>query len=601
MADFLLKSTFFVSLLALVTAHALSAAPWQAMLIVLALAVPGFLAGAYDATVHRIRVLEVFDRRGWVRWLLASPWLRLLAWGVWALVNALVLLVQFQRLDGLGWVVLILMVPAFWAGYRAIGANIAPQVKPYFRRALTLAVARRVTPVLAVLIYATLRLALDDAPAYFASLQEAIAAQATAPAKTAIVTALSQVAALWSGVEAYGLGRVGAWGRWGWIGSIAILALGSWVQFYAVCLAISSLLIPRSEYARMFGRLSAAEVAPPVGWGRKATISALAVFVVGFIYFPAFLKLEQQIRTEPQVARVAFERILWRVNTWYVQEGTIATLERLPLVVAQGRGNVLSDLRGAVDQGFGRLTENVDPFLDWYFSLSAEYARLVALSLGNADDHISQKMEEMLAEGDPFRDLQTALDTAIAESGALRAEYVRAATQIIVSNRVEIAPGEEVEIVREGELADILITPELGPLIDVSKNAMDKTAIRGVAGAASGAAVAAVTGKVAAKGIIKVLGKVAVGKIAGGTGGATAGALVGGAIGSVVPIVGTAFGAVVGGAIGGIVMGVAVDAGLLALDDALNRDDIRNEILAAIEATRLETLAGLEPRGGADR
>ena len=65
--------------------------------------------------------------------------------------------------------------------------------------------------------------------------------------------------------------------------------------------------------------------------------------------------------------------------------------------------------------------------------------------------------------------------------------------------------------------------------------------------------------------------------------GATGGAATGAAIGSIVPFVGTAIGATVGGVLGALTVGVAVDAALLQLEEALNRENFERNLVNAIQ------------------
>ena len=89
--------------------------------------------------------------------------------------------------------------------------------------------------------------------------------------------------------------------------------------------------------------------------------------------------------------------------------------------------------------------------------------------------------------------------------------------------------------------------------------------------------------KLAAKAPITAL-KALLSKIAASAAG---GAAAGATGGSVVPGVGTAFG-LVGGALVGLATGVAIDALLLELEEVLNRDDFKREIVAAIREARRE-------------
>ena len=61
-----------------------------------------------------------------------------------------------------------------------------------------------------------------------------------------------------------------------------------------------------------------------------------------------------------------------------------------------------------------------------------------------------------------------------------------------------------------------------------------------------------------------------------------------GNVGSIVPFVGTAIGATVGGVLGALTVGVAVDAALLQLEEALNRENFERDLVNAIQEARRE-------------
>ena len=127
----------------------------------------------------------------------------------------------------------------------------------------------------------------------------------------------------------------------------------------------------------------------------------------------------------------------------------------------------------------------------------------------------------------------------------------------------------------------------------------------GTAGVATGVATKTLVSKAADKGFFKGLTKL-VEKVAAKVGTraaeAAVGSAIGGAVGAVggsaVPVAGTAVGGAAGAVAGAAIVtgvGIGVDYGLLKVDELLNRDAYRQEIVDSIEDARAEMLATIEP------
>ena len=56
-------------------------------------------------------------------------------------------------------------------------------------------------------------------------------------------------------------------------------------------------------------------------------------------------------------------------------------------------------LERGVDQAFNLLENNVDGYLDWYYSLVGEYTRIMTLLAGNLENHMADKLEEYKKKG----------------------------------------------------------------------------------------------------------------------------------------------------------------------------------------------------------
>jgi hypothetical protein len=226
-----------------------------------------------------------------------------------------------------------------------------------------------------------------------------------------------------------------------------------------------------------------------------------------------------------------------------------------------------------------------------------EYARIANLLVGELEDYMIDKLEESLQQGDAFKQVQAALNNALAAHDTAQKEYQQAAQTIMDQNRVDPA-GSLVQVVQRVSLQDVLNPPIHQDIISLQH----RLQVGGGGGAAAGVVTAViikkVMGKVVGKNVLKLaakaLTKVVASKTAGTFGGAAAGAAAGAAIGSAIPVLGTAMGAAVGGIIGGIAVGVTVDKMLLMLEESFSREEFKHEILSGIREAQKEFKAGLK-------
>ncbi|OYZ67644.1 MAG: hypothetical protein B7X98_02535 [Methylophilaceae bacterium 17-43-7] len=230
-------------------------------------------------------------------------------------------------------------------------------------------------------------------------------------------------------------------------------------------------------------------------------------------------------------------------------------------------------MEGQIDQAFNKMESNVDSYLDWYYSLSGEYIRLAKLLSGDIEKNMEEKLVEKLKLEEALKPILVGLEVALANHSAITDEYQRAVKKIMANNRIQVPEFGSARI--PGIASDRILV--LSTHFDVVS--MRSRLAGGTAAAGIGAAIVA---KIVSKGIFKAAGKalskVAISKVAGTAGGAATGAT----IGSVVPGAGT----IVGGVIGGALAGVFVDKVLLKLEEAISREDFKNEILSSIRESR---------------
>ncbi len=576
---------------------------WVVVLGVWAFSIPLMLNGVYAGTVRQIRRLTLFAHRGWFHRLLSGRLLKTLLWFCWAVGSSFFMLIQFHTYTELEWAAFFLVIPVFWLVFALCRALIARELKPYLVTGLALTWARRICPLLMLLVNAGLILHLAAPPEY-PSIPEAIANHKSATATmtgSALVWEAAQYLAVYDGLKAYALGRIGQVDA---LPALVLFALGSLVVFYNACAMLSCFLIPVAEYRRVFGPLSDADVPPPVPAARMAAVTAVFTFVSLFLYVPTFSALENWIRFSPEPRQAREQAEAWavprleQIDDLFFRPGTIEKLHHAELEALRQAEISLAHLVGQADRAFDRMEVNVDAYLDWYYSVFAEYARIANLLVGELEDYMAQKMEEKLLQGVSMDGLEQAIQTALHEHETALYAYQKKVERIMAENQVELAPGSRFEVVRQVAMHDLLVHDDL---IGFRSRMLASGGAGGVAGGVSGVLAAVmvkkIVGKVAGKSVFKLAAKsaakLAVGKAAGSAGGAAAGAAAGAAIGSVVPILGTAAGAVIGGIVGGVVTGLAVDKTLLVLEEAVSRDEFKREILASINEQRREFKARL--------
>ncbi len=586
---------------------------WVFVLGLFALSLPVALSGFYTATINQIRRLTFFTQRGWVHALFSRRLLKGLFWVGWALVSSFFLLIQFHTSTRLEWTVFFLTAPVFWILFQLSRKLIAREMQPFLVTSMALGWARTLTPLVMVPAY-VLTLLFLAAPTHYPSLSEAIDAQKAHVADmtgSALVYEVSQYLAVYDGAKAYFLGNppgilagpdaspttfsdVNSDTVW----AAALVGLGGLVVFFNACAMLSCLLIPGLEFRRIFGPLTPARIPPPVPHRRYAAIVAVFTFVALFIYLPAVTSLESLIRSNPELthemaqARESAEAWvvprLEQIDEQYFRPGTIDRLHQAQLQALRTVEASMDRLEEQVDLAFDALETNVDGYLDWYYSLPGEYARIMHLLVGQIETYMIRKLEESLLAGEPFKNVELALSKAMAEHETALQAYHEAARRIMDENRV--APpkdADKVSVERRISLNEVL-----NPSMHVDVIGFHPRIGGGAvaAGVVSAAVAKKIVGKVAGKNVIKLaaksLAKVVAGKTAGSAGGAAAGAVAGFAV------AGPA-GAVVGGVVGGLAAGVTVDKMLLMLEEAISREDFKQEILAAVQEAREEFKAGL--------
>ena len=246
-------------------------------------------------------------------------------------------------------------------------------------------------------------------------------------------------------------------------------------------------------------------------------------------------------------------------------EGLIEEARQASAHLAEERAEVLTPL---VNEAYDRRLENVDDYLDWFYSLPADYERLVQYFTGTVESGMRDQLAQRISNGVDESRFAEQFEQFLTRSEALKARLLAELEQYEVDYvpRWLVVPVETFE----SNFLDKPLKPTQ-EFLDASERMGLSVSVGAIAGAiATRAAEKAVAKPFFKKAVAELLEKLAVrGFLAeGGT--------------AIAPGVGTAI---------GLGVGFIADFLFLKADEAMNRESYRNEITDAIEESRQEMLA----------
>ena len=367
-----------------------------------------------------------------------------------------------------------------------------------------------------------------------------------------------------------------------------------------------------------------------------AAIAAPLILVGAFVASDSALaqmKAADELTPAENLVREAFGTTAYVLDGKYYDQQQVQTLmEETTVKTAALSEDARNDLIPRVNAVFDARVANVDSYLDEYYTLAADYDRLIKLITGTIESFVADQLTESLEAGVDDSEFVSTLQSYVDQAAAINAGYEEG-----LANSELIGIPEWLLTSTEAITADFLSGP-IEPtqrLLDAGERFGLSATVGGVGGIAAGVATSKAVGgaaekaaaktaekaaasaagdaaekaagkqaaKAAEKAVTKNIGskivekavgkgffKAIVSRIGSMIGTRVTGAAIGGTAGTFVgPVVGTAVGAAAGAAIG-----VGVDYGLLMLDEAQNRESYKAEIIEAIEEERAEALAQIE-------
>ncbi len=374
-----------------------------------------------------------------------------------------------------------------------------------------------------------------------------------------------------------------------------------------------------------------------------ASVLAPVCLVAAFMVTDASLAQMQgseELTLVENAARDAFGTAVYALDgQYYDQQAVQAAMDVAEKKSAELSEEVRSTLVPLINETFDTRVANVDSYLDWYYSLGADFERLVNLITGSIEEFVGDQLAASLEEGVDESQFMQAMQGYVDEAASISAEYEEALAACGISDMPEwlatsieqvgggffdgpIEPAERLldagerfgvsasvgvaggvvagkALTKAGEkiAAESAEKAAVSAAVDAAEGAAEKTAGKQAAKAAEKSAAKSIASKITEKAAEKSFFKAIVSRISSMLAsrgvGAAVGTVAGGAAGSIVPGAGTAAGAVAG-AVAGAAISVGVDWAALKIDEAQNREEYKSEIVEAIEEERSEVLALVE-------
>ncbi len=509
-----------------------------AALLVVAVGALIALPLAWALAVARGHKLGQFTPGGWLRWLMGGPVLRLGVAGLGGALAAVLLLLRLVEAGPVLWGLVALAFPLTWVAMVWLA--------PWGRSEKVRLHARRLVHRAAVALCGAVLVFMWLLSGWVLPAPDLAPFEPPAAAGPLVAEALA-LARLWAGLEAYALGQAAAFGAWGWGLALLVAVFGQLSAFAAAATLAVALALPGREWSRALAVASDAADPPPMGRAGPFVAVVLCLALIGLATTAG-----RWLFAEPPGQRPA-ARVMQgaeRIGDAFYRPGTHEQLLTLRAQVAAQDAALVTGLEQAMEAGFDTMEANVDAFLDRYYSLGAEYLRLI--NMFRLEAHLERQLRRTLTDGGALQAAQHMLESAGPEVEA-RHEALRASEAALMArNRLAV---DNPALLRLGGSFDPL--PELrGRFAQELRTAQLRWAGAGGAGLLTAAIASRVAQRLAARGVLRV---------------AARGLM----------------------RVAGLLVAVVVDYGLVRYEESQNREDFRAEIMTEIDRLRSETMATL--------
>lgn len=481
------------------------------------------------------------------------------------------------------WLMIVGAVGVFYIIMLGVKRIVSREYEQFFCTSKAVFISGVVVAVLLCLVY--MLVLFFEPPVTFATATEAFLAtpQPFEGSSSALLVEMGRLQSLVDGLTNYGLSQAAEISFIGYIIWRIVLVVSAFFGFSSL-LAICAL--ETKEFKRVFLPLESAKVATVnagQGFIKKYAAIACALpvcFMACFLVSDAAAARAMQTGEFGAVESFVQEQVGMAA---YVIDGRYydqQAIDKLLVEASQKSANLSQEaeevLTPLINDAFDKRLENVDAYLDWYYSLPADYERLAQFFTGTVEEGMKDQLQNRINDGVDDSALVEQFENYLNQASALQSELQEELSAY------ELSDVPDWLIVKQDELSIDAVSSALEPtqkLLDGGQR-MGLSAGLGVAG---GIITKKVTEKVLAKPffnkivtrLVEALGTRGLLEAAGTTGGTV-----------LAPGVGTAVGLV-----GSIAVGTVSDYLFLKADEAMNRESYKEEITSAIEDGRSEMLA----------
>lgn len=376
-------------------------------------------------------------------------------------------------------------------------------------------------------------------------------------------------AGAWGQAAVEALGRLPDDARWRLVVALLVAPLALFGQF---ALSLTGLWPPLAELRRTLGQRLTADPHPPPLGAQRAALWAMVGAIAVVMLFQLLGAADQTMRRRPSPFAVAALPDCERIGGTLYRVDTTRLLESLTAEVDAGLGPRRAAVCARLDELEQRAGPGVDAYLDWYFSLGAEWSRLATLLTGDIDLLLRARFDQLVLSSPDLLRLLDGLQSDVAQRWTELAGARGRVAELLERNRLVV--GDRGCRVVDQRPHDIWTAGLAGQQVRLAAGSGAGLVAGAVAAKISAKAMGKATLKSAAKLLAKATAKKGLGKAAGAAAGA--------AIGTVLaPGLGTAVGAAIGAGVG-LAVGAGIDLAVLAAEEKFSRAGMRADLMAAV-------------------
>lgn len=577
--EYLAKAAILFVAFFLIARFAAAMPPWCLAVVWVVLSIVSAVGVAYHYVINKARNRAGLEDGGMVARFNSG---RIISLTIAFVVSAACvggLMLELPKWELAEWVMLACAVPLYLVIFKLMDKALAKQYKPLLRVSRTVVASSAILLVMLLLAYLTLCLLVPAA--HYETMTEAFlgAKQPFKDSPSVLLVDLGYLTALVDGLTSFAMTRVSEESLAGYVVWRVVLSASTAAGVSSLIGACSLRL---RELKLVFQPLSAADdlhASEPI-MARYVVMACLLPVVLVACAAAADAKVAEAAETQgytmvraalrEQVGMAACVIDGKRYDYEQVKELFDRAKKASESLAAERESALVPLINATCDQQVA----NVDAYLDWYYSLPADYERLAQFFTGTVESSMVEQLQAHINEGID----ETELDEQVEY-------YLQKSNELVAATEQELGTYELSENYNLDDMPEWLIKPAV-PLapdavdqsLAASRQFLDTCERMGLSagiGVVSGVIAAKVTSRIVQKTFFKKIVSEVTEKLA------VRGLLAqGGTL--IAPGVGTAV---------GLGIGVAADYLFLKADEAMNRESYKQEIVDAIEAYRREMLS----------